>query len=366
MAEPLHSFEVLSAGATEEMLSGPICVLFGDDEFLKRQVLLSLRSALTQDNESDDAEMSVCEMDGDSAQLKDVFDELATISLFGGGARRVVVIKSADDFVSANRGELESYLEKPFNNSILILTLGKFQKTTRLYKAVAKIGSSIDCGPPQRKRGKSISIDESAIVNWIVSWSKENYQFKIAKAAARQVLDLTGTEFGLLDQNLAKLSLYVEPKQTAEIELANEVVGGWQTKSTWEMVDAAADGNVAEAIKQLQQLLQAGQHPNALFGQIAWSLRRYADAAEVFHRSKREKNGMGFDAALEYAGFRRWGGEIEDAKRRMKQMGRERIAHLHRWLLMTDLSLKGSHSAPERAKHALEKLIFFLADKQPT
>ena len=52
---------------------------------------------------------------------------------------------------------------------------------------------------------------------------------------------------------------------------------------------------------------------------------------------------------------------MDKAERQIKQLGRHRAVALYRWLLETDLALKGTHSAPHRARFALEKLILRLS-----
>ena len=47
-------------------------------------------------------------------------------------------------------------------------------------------------------------------------------------------------------------------------------------------------------------------------------------------------------------------GADPDAIRAMKQMSRERTRKLYRWLLETDLALKGTHSSPVRSRFALD------------
>ena len=65
--------------------------------------------------------------------------------------------------------------------------------------------------------------------------------------------------------------------------------------------------------------------------------------------------------AMEQAGFFKWQREaMQTAERQLKQLGRERAAQLHRWLLDTDLALKGSHSSPDMSRLAMEHLLLRL------
>ena len=59
--------------------------------------------------------------------------------------------------------------------------------------------------------------------------------------------------------------------------------------------------------------------------------------------------------SLVEAGVPQWPAALEKAERQIKQLGRHRAIALYRWLLETDLALKGTHSAPHRARFALRK-----------
>lgn len=359
MSESSHAFEFINSTAEPALV--PAYVLFGDDVFLKGQSLRRLRAGLVGTGDSD---MSVMQFDGDTARWKDIVDELRTISLFGSSGPRIVIVREADDMITAHRGEIEDYLAKPMKNSALILTVASWLKTTRLHKLISKIGTLIECRAPIKSKGRSTSVDEDRVVKWIKDWGKQTHGLQLTLDAARQVLDLVGAECGLLDQSLAKLALFANDAGKLAPGDVQEIVGGWHAKTTWEMIDAAAAGDAASALEQLHRLIQSGQHANALYGQIAWSLRRYADAAEIFYRGKRDGNSVTFEQSLESAGFRRWPPEAFDAaKKNMKQLGRQRIDLLYNWLVEADLELKGSHSSPHRSQFSLEKLIFRMADK---
>jgi DNA polymerase-3 subunit delta len=144
-----------------------------------------------------------------------------------------------------------------------------------------------------------------------------------------------------------------------------EIVGGWRAKTAWDMIDAACDGNAADALLQLDRLLQAGDHPVAIFGQMSWSLRRYNTAVRIFEAATRQGSKPSIQQALIQAGFKHWDKEeLKKAEERLKQLGRDRAGRLYRWLLDLDLSLKGSHSPEDRARFALEQFFLRMAKKE--
>jgi DNA polymerase-3 subunit delta len=359
VSQTVHAFDFLAA-PTKPKLAGTVAA-FGDEPFLKRLVLKEVRRQVV----GDDADVPVDAYDCSERlpDWRDVADELATVSLFGGGGPRLVVLERADGFVSANRQKLEDYVAKPKASGVLLLDVDEWPANTRLYKALDQAGLQIDCRPPQKK-GKSKDIDEAAIARWIAGWAKSQHGLTLPAAAAQHLLDLTGPVFGLLDQNLAKLALLVPPGGKATAEEVQEIVGGWRGKSIWELVDAAAAGESGEALRQLDRLLHAGEHPLALVGSLGWSLRRYAAATRIFQQAERAGKKIPLREALTQAGFRDWPiGSLAAAEKRLQQLGRQRAGQLYRWLLELDLALKGSHSQEDRARWALEELVLRMAKR---
>ena len=356
MPGTLHAFDYLDA--TTPASCPPVCVLYGDEDFLKRLVKQRLRDSILGPG----GDVPFTTFDGQDAEWCDVADEIATVSLFGGGTKRLALVEAADDFVSKFRTNLEDYVEKPKQTGVLVLEVGTWASNTRLYKAIDKRWLQIDCRLPQHTVGRRTEMDEGRLIRWLVAWTKSQHGAELAPAAAKLLVELVGPLLGMLDQDLAKLSLFVGPQKKITPELVQEIVGGWRAKTIWEVVDAAADGNAAEALRQLDMALQSGEHPQALFGQIAWSLRRYTVATRIFAAAERRGQRIPLRDALEQAGFRAWPQQsLPNAERQIKQLGRDRAGKMLQWLLEADLAMKGSHSAPDRARFVLEKLFLRMA-----
>jgi DNA polymerase-3 subunit delta len=271
---------------------------------------------------------------------------------------RLAVVEDADDFVQKNRDRLEDYVSHPHQRGVLVLDVTRWASNTRLYKLVDQQGLQVECRAPTVARGKQKVIDQGRLVSWLVQWAETRHAAHLAKNAAVVLLEVLGPEFGLLDQEVGRLALYAGSSNKITEKLVREVGGGWRAKTAWEVIEAALSGDGSEALRQLDRLLQSGEEPQALFGPISWSLRRFAAATRIYQRAERHGERMGVPEALERAGFLKWQSDVmQSAERQLKQLGRERAAQLNRWLLETDLALKGSHSSPDMARLALEHLV---------
>jgi DNA polymerase-3 subunit delta len=343
MSESIRAIEYLAE--PEARQPQPVCVVYGDETFLKRAAMRALRDVALGGGDGD---FSLTTFDAE-AKLRDVLDELSTMAMFGGG-KRVVIVEEADDFVTAYRPELEDYVAKPRSHGILVLELKSFASNTRLFKAVAATGLAIDCSTPKAAQ----------LTGWLKTWAKQAHRLTLDAQAADLLVELVGPELGLLDQELAKLAV-AAPGGKASAELVSQFVGTWRTKTTWDMLDAALDGNPKEALVQLDRLLLAGEAPVALLAQIGSTLRRLAAATRLILQAEGEGRRIGLGDALTEAGIK--GFVIAKSERQLRRLGRHRGDHLLGWVLEADLDLKGNSALPPRA--ILERLMVRLAAPSP-
>ncbi len=342
MAKTLRAVEYLAQA--EKHPARPVCVVFGDEAFLRRQTLRKLRAAVLAGGDDD---FSLTAFEGRAAELRDVLEELATVAMFGG--RRLVVVEEADDFISRNRAELEHYVARPSPTGVLALEATSFPSNTRLYKAVAAEGLAIDCSAPAAAQ----------LARWLGGWAKQNHKVELPLAAAEMIVETIGPELGLIDQELAKMAPMAEKGKINE-ELVGRMVGGWRTGVAWDMLDAALDGKVADAMRQLDRLLLSGENPVGLLAQISASLRRYAAATRLILQAEAAGRRIALRGALEQAGLRTF--VLQKGERQLRTLGRRRGSQLYRWLLEADLDLKGYSQIPPR--HILERLIVRLSAPQ--
>jgi DNA polymerase III subunit delta len=342
LAKVLHAIDYLAHPA--EHPPSAVCVAFGEELFLRRQALLALRQAVL----GDEGDFSLAAFDGRDAVLRDVLGELATVAMFGG--RRLVIVEDADEFVTRYRGELEDYVAAPSRSGVLVLDVKAWPSNTRLYKAVSAGGLAIDCNVPAGTR----------LVRWLADWARQTHGVQLANPVAEMLVELIGPEVGLLDQELARLALMTGTDKKITLEMVQRLVGGWRVKTTWEMLDAALDGNTAAAIAQLDRLLSGGEAPVGLLAQISASLRRLAAATRRILQAEAAGRRVTVEQALEQAGVKPF--VLGRTSRQLRRLGRARGNELYGQLLQADLDMKGASNMPPRL--VLERLIVRLAAPQ--
>jgi DNA polymerase-3 subunit delta len=340
----------------------PVCVLFGEEAFLKQHVLALLRKQVLT---GDDGEFSYRSFLG--VEIEDpraVFDELGTVALFGGG-QRLVVVNEADSFVTKNRATLEGYVAKPTATGVLVLEVKSWPSTTKLYKAVAEKGLPIDCGTPS----------PGETMKWMRNRAQQEHRATFASGAAERLIEIIGPQLGRLDQEIAKLALLggaesafniphspvpipdSRTSATITLDLVNNNVGGWQVREIWGMIGAAAAGDATRALVMLDRLVAAGEQPVGLLAMLASKLRPLAAATRAFEDAEAAGRRITPRQAVAESAAKVWPQMLDEAERNMKQLGRERTGQIYRWLLEADLAIKGSKSKGNGPRMVLEELI---------
>ncbi|MCA9243424.1 MAG: DNA polymerase III subunit delta [Phycisphaerales bacterium] len=252
----------------------PIIVVFGDESFQISQTISRRLDAVLPPEV--DRGMAITAYDGALGEdaggpsLAAVMDDLRTPSFFA--AVRVVIIRDADKFVTAYREALEAYLEQPSPSGVLLLEVKSFPKTTRLYKRAIEIGGEvIECR----------RLAERDLPEFVIG-AAHALGKKLRPAVAARLVQLIGSDQGLLTNETQKLAIYVG--DNAEIADADvtALVGQSREEKIFSVMDAAGQGRLDEAMRLYRQALLSD--PAAVFkavGGVAFVLRRWLTAHEM-------------------------------------------------------------------------------------
>jgi DNA polymerase-3 subunit delta len=229
-------------------MAKPVYALVGDDSFLQLQELARITAAIGTAAQRMD-------YDGESAQLAEVLDELRCYSMFGGDCGKLVVLRNADAFVKEFREQLEDYLTTPSDSGTLVLRLSSLPANQRIYKLIAKAGEVVPCESPKD------------LVRWAIDRARSTHKVQLAADAARVLVDLIGSDLGRLDTEIAKLAIQSDNGKVT-VETVSENVAFTREREMWDLTNAVAAGNTAEALRRWRQLIQSDS--SAEFRAVTW------------------------------------------------------------------------------------------------
>ncbi len=316
----------------------PIYVLHGDEHFLKRRVTAALRTLVLG---VDDDGFGLSIRDGEKANWVEIHDELETLPFLS--SRRLVVIDRADPFVTRERQRLEKYFAQPSKTGVLVLDVQSWPANTKLAKLLPE-AATIVCK----------ALESRKLSEWCVQWCAAQHGKPLAAPAARLLVDLVGTDMGLLDQEMAKLAIYAGSNSRIDTADVDQLVGQSRAENTWKIFDLIGSGQAGAALAFLDRLLDQGEEPLRLLGAFSMQLRRLAQAARLYSQ------GQSIPDALDRVGVPPFG--RNSAEQQLRHLGRRRLDLIYDWLLETDLALKSSNQLPPRT--LLERLVVQLARKR--
>lgn len=226
-------------------MAKPVYALVGSDAFLQLQKLNEVLKELP-------ADVQRIDVDGERVELAAVLDELRSFAMFGSG--KLVVVRSADDFISRFREQLEDYVARPSDSGTLVLRVNTLPANQRITKAIAKVGQIEECNPPKD------------LARWVVQHAKV-HKVTIDPHAATILADMIGADLGRLDSELAKLAITTDGKQITP-EHVSEGVSFQRERQMWDMTNELAAGRPDEALRRWRQLVQLD--PSSEFRAVTW------------------------------------------------------------------------------------------------
>ncbi len=209
-------------------------------------------------------------LEGSQASLSEVLDELRTAPFLTG--QRVVVVKEADSFITANRGALEKYFEKPSPTGVLIMTVNSWPKTTKLAKKLAKVGKLIDITPPKRRE----------LPGHLAQYAQDNHSKKLDRVAAELLIEMVGESLTQLYNEVDKLAIYVGNEKTITTQHVESLAGHNRVFGAFEVIEAMIGGNPMQAIGRLRNMFEEDKAAEyTVVGAFAYHLRRMFTAKSM-------------------------------------------------------------------------------------
>jgi DNA polymerase III subunit delta len=244
--------------AKSTQLLPPLLVLAGEELFLRSEALVEIQQAIFG---GEDPGMGLVRLDASSLggdAMAAILDEVRTPSMFA--PRKLVVVDPADPLFKkadaggggaaddesrlGNRELLENYLEAPAEGATLVLVLDSWLKTTRLHKALDKIGGIRSCAP----------IKPQYAPQWIARRATEAYGKAIEPTAVARLADLIGPDLQRLDNELAKLALYQPESPAITLRAVDALVGFQHEQQIWEMINALAERDAPTALRKIEEI----------------------------------------------------------------------------------------------------------------
>lgn len=313
----------------------PVYVICGKDDYLVSTTTESLLDRLVPD---DQRSMALYQPDASDADIATVLDELRTLPFLA--ERRVVYIKKADSFVSANRQTLEKYFESPSPTGVLVLTVDSWMKTTRLAKKLTKTGELMDVG----------QLKPWQLPKFIAGHIKQNFDKNISAQTAQLLVELVGDDPGRLTSEAEKLVMYIGDKKSINSQDVESLIGHNRMFNAFAVIDAITAGDTTKAVERLRNMFASDNSAEyTVVGAFAYHFRKLFTAKALL------QSGMRRDQVSKKAGV--WA----NADAFFKQLDRLSLTAIGQVMMsLAEIDYK-TKTGGSSSKIAIENLIIQLA-----
>lgn len=224
--------------ATTQLLSAYLAV--GPDELKRKEAVGRLKAKVAGPFEAFNLEDIEAAPDLEPVQ---VTQSLNTLPM--GADFRVVVIENAEKLPKPVSEAIVSYLADPNPGCVLCLTATTLAKSTRLYKAVAKVGPKaiIDCAA---KKGRDLPP--------YVQKLARAHNLTIASDAATELVARVGESSTMLDTQLASLAALLGGGGNVTLDLVEKNVARIVEVKPWEFLDRLSQRDLVRSLQLLRLL----------------------------------------------------------------------------------------------------------------
>lgn len=269
-----------------------IAVILGPDYAMARA---RMKTICTDRDPSGDSTSS---LDGKSISIRQVINDIASVGFFSAG--RVVVVEGLIERLgkqgSRDNGNVPDwprlFAAVPQESTLVLLDPGLASLPAAVKKALPK-DASLDVSSPPRG---------PELLNWLQKSAKQ-HDSEMDQAAAKRLAESLypqtwanaprnpaydrPPDMEALGNEVAKLALAAHPDPITQDHVATLVDRGTDDR-LFTFLDAAANGNIAPAMVELEKLLDAGEDPAKLLAQLGQNIELGAVMAAAGHRDPRD------------------------------------------------------------------------------
>jgi DNA polymerase-3 subunit delta len=268
----------------------------------------------------------------------DVLDELRTLPFLTD--KRVVVVRGADKFVSANRELLERYFDSPCPTGILVLTVNTWDSRTKLAKKLGAVGTLSNVTQPKAWQ----------LPQRLIQYTRDAHGKNLSRDAAELLIEVAGDELGRLYGEIDKLAIFADAERAITAEHVEQLTGHNRLFNAFAVIDAVVAGDTGQAVERLRRMFAEDKSAEyTVVGAFAFHFRRMFKARAMLEE--------GVKPAEIASRLRIWHNK-EGFFLQLRRMPLKKIGDIMQQLADIDYAVKTGRT---KAQVAIEQLVLKLA-----
>ncbi len=294
--------------------------MHGEEEYLKDRALEGLKALCG------DPDLGVSDLTNPNAQ--EIIEAAETLPFFC--ERRLVIVRETKALQEKDVKKIAAYLPKiPETTILAYFERGQADKRKALFKAFAAQGADVDF---------AILGDEDAARFCVKTAAKRGCT--IEPREARLLVAMVGTPLMDLNNELSKCCDYVG-SGAITASVINALARRSVETNIFHMLDAMLSGRVGESLKQLHEMLRAGEEPLRLVAFLAGRFRAMLMGKRALDAGLSRQKAVAAIGGSPFAA-----GKALDAARQFTQ---DQLLHALDLFSSADADIKLSRQAPRLA-----------------
>ncbi len=255
------------AGDKTKTKQSLVYVIAGEDPSSVNARYLEIINQLVTPEERDTGLLVI---DADKAVIGEIFDELRTLPFLT--KRRIVALRNADKFISANREALERYFESPSPTGILVMTVVSWPNNTRLAKKLPGIGTLVTIEQPKGEE----------ITRRLIDYARDAHSKGLDNRTAGLLIELAGDNLTRLYTEIDKLATYAAAEKAITTAHVESLIGRNREFDAFEVIESCLQRKTGPAIERLRKMFAEDKAAEyTTIGAFAYHIRRLFTAKKM-------------------------------------------------------------------------------------
>ena len=230
---------------------GSVFLIEGEDAYFRTSALSALKNLVSE------PELNLTQFEGAGVDLNQLISSVNAFPFMS--EFRLTVIREFYPDKSMLKGQLQDYLEKPLENSILAIVNEKSSDGLKRFSAVI----AVDCS----------KADKSSILKWIKA-ECASAGVGISQTAADRICEYCLSDMLRIENEVSKLISFAGEGSTISDEDVNELVPRDSEYKIYEMTDYIAKKKFDKAVFIVNDMISRGETPQRILISIYNYFRR--------------------------------------------------------------------------------------------
>ena len=249
----------------------PVYLLYGDEEYLKKQYRDKLREVLKPDNDT----MNISVFTGKDTNCNEVIDLAETMPFMS--EHRLIILEDTG-FFKAGGEKLSEYLTQLSPTVYFIFVESQIDKRSKLFKTVKSQGRTCEFARQ----------DEQTLIRWILTLVKKEGK-EMSTETVSFFLEKTGDDMLNIKSELEKLFCFTLKKNEITRDDISQVCIQHLNNRIFEMVSAIAEKKQKQALEMYRELLSLKESPMGILALITRQFNYMLQIHELMKKNLSQK-----------------------------------------------------------------------------